>query len=117
MKKERGIAMGGMLLWSIVLVLVAVLGMKVVPNYLEYYKILNGAKATAAKAAPESTVADIRKTFDKYAEVDHLDFKGTDLDISKDGGKVVIDFAYERRVPLFWNVTLLIDFKGSTAGR
>lgn len=104
-------------MWSIGIVLVAVLGMKVVPTYLEYYKILKDSKATAAKATPDSTVADIRKSFDKFAEVDHLDFKGSDLEISKDGGKVVIDFAYERRIPLFWNVTLLIEYKGSTAGQ
>ena len=32
------------------------------------------------------------------------------------GGRIVIEFAYEKRIPLFWNVSLLIDYKGSTAG-
>jgi len=35
---------------------------------------------------------------------------------TKDGGKIVIEFGYEKRIPLFWNVSLLIDYKGSTAG-
>jgi hypothetical protein len=38
------------------------------------------------------------------------------LDVTKDGGKIIIEFAYEKRIHLFWNVTLLIDYKGSTAG-
>lgn len=116
MKNQRGVALSGLLFWSVVLVLVAVLGMKVAPTYIEYTKILKDAKATVAKVGPDSTVADVRSTFDKFADIDMLDFKASQLDISKDGGKIVIEFAYEKRIPLFWNVSLLIDYKGSTAG-
>jgi hypothetical protein len=115
MKKQRGVALSGLLFWGIVLVLVSVLGMKVAPTYLEYYKILKDAKATVAKAGPDSTVADIRKSFDKFADIDMLDFPSSQLDISKDGGRIVIEFAYEKRIHLFWNVSLVIDYKGSTA--
>lgn len=41
---------------------------------------------------------------------------GIFLEVTKDGGKIVIEFGYEKRIPLFWNVSLLIDYKGSTAG-
>lgn len=116
MKKQAGVALSGLLFWSIILVLVAVLGMKVAPTFIEYQKILKDAKATVNQVGPESTVADVRRTFDKFAEIDMLDFKSSDLDVSKDGGKIVIEFAYEKRIPLFWNVSLLIDYKGSTAG-
>lgn len=116
MKFQRGVALSGLLFWSIVLILVAVLGMKVAPTYLEYYKILKDAKASVAKAGPDSTVADIRRSFDKFAEIDMLDFPSSQLDVSKDGGRIVVEFAYEKRIPLFWNVSLLIDYKGSTAG-
>jgi hypothetical protein len=116
MKNQRGVALSGLLFWSIVLILVAVLGMKVTPTFIEYQKILKDIKATAAKAGPDSTVADVRKSFDKFADVDALDFKSSQLDISKDGGRIVIEFAYEKRIPLFWNVSLVIDYKGSTAG-
>ena len=34
-----------------------------------------------------------------------------------ENGKVVIEFAYEKRIPLFLNVSLLIDYQGSTAGQ
>lgn len=116
MKNQRGVALSGLMFWSIVLILVAVLGMKVTPTFIEYQKILKDIKATAAKAGPDSTVADIRKSFDKFAEVDTLDFKASQLDITKENGKVVISFEYEKRIPLFMNVSLLIDYKGSTAG-
>ena len=49
MKKQRGVALSGLLFWSVILVLVAVLGMKVLPTYIEYTKILKDAKATISK--------------------------------------------------------------------
>ena len=55
MNKQRGVALSGLLFWGIVLVLVSVLGMKVVPTYIEYYKILKDAKATAEKVASKQT--------------------------------------------------------------
>ncbi len=115
-KHQRGVALSGLIFWGIVIALVAVLGMKVAPTAIEYYKIVKDTKAVAAQAGPESTVADIRKSFDKFAEVDHLtDFNSSQLEISKDGGKVVIEFAYEKRIPLFANISLLIDYQGSSA--
>jgi len=116
MKNQRGVALSGLLFWSVVLVLVAVLGMKVLPTYIEYTKILKDAKGAVSKAGPDSTVTDVRRSFDRFAEIDMLDFPSSQLDVSKDGGRIVIEFAYEKRIPLFWNVSLLIDYKGSTAG-
>lgn len=115
MKYQRGVALSGLIFWGIIFVLVAVLGMKVAPTVIEYTKILKDAKATVAKSGPETTVAEVRNTFDRFAEIDMLEFSGKDLDISKDSGKIVIEFAYEKRIPLFWNVSLLIDYKGTTA--
>lgn len=115
MKYQRGVALSGLIFWGIVLVLVAVLGMKVTPTTIEYYKILKDSKAVVAQVGADATVADVRKAFDKFAEIDMLEFYGNQLDVSKDGGKIVIEFAYEKRIHLFWNVSLLIDYKGSTA--
>lgn len=117
MKYQRGVALSGLIFWGIVISLAAVLGMKVTPTTIEYYKILKDCKAVVAKMSPDSTVADVRKAFDRFSEIDQFDFDSKQLDISKDGGKIVIEFAYEKRIPLFWNVSLLIDYKGSTAGQ
>lgn len=115
MKYQRGVALSGLIFWGIVISIVAVFGMKVLPTTIEYYKILKDIKVVSAQAAPDATVADIRNAFNKFADIDYLDFKGNQLDISKDKGKIVIEFAYEKRIPLFMNVSLLIDYKGSTA--
>ncbi len=117
MRKQSGITLSGVLVWGIIIALVAVLGMKVVPEYVSYYKILKATKAVAAEAK-DKTVSEIRTSFGKYLEVEHEStIKPSDLDISKEGNQVVIAFNYEKRIPLFANVSLLIDFSGSSAGR
>ena len=96
MKNQRGVALSGLIFWGIVITLAAVLGMKVAPTTIEYYKILKSAKGTVAKSGPESTVAEVRNTFDKFAEIDMLNFSAKELDISKENGKIVIDGSAER---------------------
>ena len=116
MKYQRGVALSGLIFWGVIFVLVAVLGMKVVPTVREYYTILKDAKASVNKVGPDATVADVRRAFDDYANIDYLEFKAEQLDISKNkGGKIVASFDYDKVIPLFANVSLVINYKGSTA--
>ena len=114
MKYQRGVALSGLIFWGVIIAMVAVLGMKVVPTTVEYYKILKDVKATVNKVGPDATVADVRRTFDNFANIDQLDFKPEQLNIQKDGGKIVASFDYDKRIPLFANVSLLINYKGSS---
>lgn len=113
-KYQRGFTLSGLIVWGAVIAVVAMMGMKVVPSVIEYYKILKDCKAVAAQVSQGATVADVKRSFAKFAEVDHIDFSADQLDISKEGGQVVISFDYEKRIPLFANVALLINYKGST---
>ena len=117
MKKQLGVAISGLMIWGVVIAIVAMLGIKVAPEVIDYYKIKKGVTATAANANGK-TVAEIRAMYGKYAEVDHTQtLSPADLDISKEGGEVVIGFSYEKRIPLFANVSLLIEFEGSSSGQ
>ena len=117
MKYQRGLSLSGLIVWGIVIALVAILGMRVVPDVIDYYKIKKIVASTAANSSGK-TVPEIRNIFGKYADVDHIEtITAADLDISKEGNAVVIAFAYETRIPLFLNVSLLIDFQGSSSGR
>lgn len=117
MKYQRGVSLTGLLFWGAIFAVVAMLGIKVAPTAIEYYKILKDVKATAANVQQGATVPEIRAAFAKYAEVDHIkDFTPADLDISKENGQVVISFAYEKKIPLFHPVSLVIEYAGSSAG-
>ena len=117
MRSQRGVALSGLLFWGFVIALVAVLGIKVAPEYLTYFKILKATKSIAVSSSGK-TVPEIRDSFGKYMEVEHVStITPADLDISKEGNDIVIAFGYEKRIPLFYNISLLIDFQGTSSGR
>ena len=115
MKKQRGVTISGLLFWAVPLVLGAILFARLVPEYLDYYKIVKSVK-TVASSSSAQTVSEIKADYEKFASVDGIkSISSADLDISKEGNQVVIAFAYERRVHLFANVSLLLEFEGSSA--
>jgi hypothetical protein len=100
----------------VILGLLALVGMKLAPDLIEYSSILKTVKAVAADPSAKSSVSEIRKSYERRAVVENISaIKAADLDIGKEGNEVVISFSYERRIPLFGPVSLLIDFQGSSA--
>ncbi|MFM9970879.1 MAG: DUF4845 domain-containing protein [Burkholderiales bacterium] len=119
MKYQKGLSMMVLIIIMSVLVLCAGFGMKVGPAYLEYMQIKKAiAGVVESGEVRAGSVADVRKAFDRRAQVDAISvISSQDLDISKDGGNLVISFSYPQKVPLVGNVSLLFDFAGSTAKR
>lgn len=115
MNKQRGLALSSLIFWCIGIALVALMGLKVAPSVMEYQSIRQIVKKVANEAGAQSTVPEIRKAFQKYSEVNEINsIKAADLEVTKDGGEVVVAFAYEKRIPLFANVSLVIDYRGSS---
>ena len=117
MKHQRGLSLNGMMIGSAVLAVFALLGMKAVPPWIEYANVLKAVKATAGDASlKEASVAAVRTAYGKRAEIDNVQsVRPDDLDVTKEGGELVISFAYTSKVPLFKNTSLVFDFEGSSA--
>ena len=114
---QRGVSMGGLLVICAGIILVALLGLKVAPAYLEYGSVKKAVTGIVQGGEAKGTVPDIRRAFDKRAQVDDISvISGQDLEISKEGGDVVISFAYPKKIALFGNISLYIDFAGSSSG-
>ncbi|MBK6403186.1 MAG: DUF4845 domain-containing protein [Rhodocyclaceae bacterium] len=114
---QRGMTLTGLIFAGLLIVLVAVVGMKVAPHVIDYGKIMAGIKAIAGDASMRSaSVAEIRRAFDRRANIDQIDdvIRGTDIDVTKEGNELVLSFAYSRQIPLFGPVSLLIDFEGTS---
>ncbi len=109
---ESGVSLSGLILVLIVLGALALVLIRVVPAYVEYRAIQGGivkAKSTGG------TVREMQESFDKNADINNVTaISGRDLVISHDGGDTEISFEYEKRIPLAGNVSLLIDFAGTT---
>jgi hypothetical protein len=98
----------------IVIVLVAIGGLKIAPAYIEYFKIKK-AIVGIAQANSKATVTEVREAFVRRAAIDDIDVIGAkDLEITKEGNDVVISFSYPKRISLFGNVSVVFDFAASS---
>jgi len=109
---QRGITLIGLLFWAIVVAFIALIVIRVLPTVNEYSTILRAVQQIA-KAAP-ATVAEARAAFEKQKEIEYSisSISGKDLQVTKENDKVVIRFAYDKEVPIFEPVFLLIKYSG-----
>lgn len=111
---QRGISFLGLLFLGVIIAFLAIVGAKVVPTVTEFMAIQKAAKKAAADG---DTVPAVRAAFDRTASVDYISsVTGKDLDITKDGDKIVVNFAYDKEISLFGPAYLLIKYRGSSAG-
>jgi hypothetical protein len=116
-KNQSGLSLVGVLLVGAVLAAVILLGLKLIPVVSEYFGIKRAINAVVSSADPQvATVPQLRMAFTKRAIVDDISsISASDLDITKENGQIVISVDYSRKVPLFSNVNLMIDFSVSTS--
>ena len=115
LKKQRGVSLSGLIMGAFLLIILAVLGMKLVPAVLEYETIVKAVNGIASEG--HTSVADIRKAFDRYSAIDDITaITPADLDISKDGNQYVIAFSYRKEVPLSKTMGIYFNFAGSSSG-
>jgi type II secretory pathway pseudopilin PulG len=113
MGNQRGITLIGMIVACIVVVIVAIGGLKIAPAYIEYFKVKKAIVAIAQTRG--ATVAEVRQGFDRRAAIDDIDvIMGRDLEVTKEGNDLVVSFAYTKRIPLFANINVVIDFAASS---
>ena len=112
--KQTGVSLSGLIIVFVILIFVALLGFKIGPAFAEFYSAKNIIKNIAQEKRGGS-VAEIRKAWDQKTMIDEIKtISASDLEGTKDGGDVVISFAYKKEVPLFANVGLYIDFAASS---
>jgi len=110
--QQRGVSLIGLLFVGIILAFGGVIGAQVAPTLLEYQTITQAVNKVAAQGG---SVAEIRANFDKAQNVE--DFKaigGKDLEISKNGDKVVVNFAYQKEIHLGGPAYLLLKYAGAS---
>ena len=116
-RSQQGLTLMGLIFTLFVAILVLLVAMKLVPAYMEYATAKNAIQAIA-RDRQNATPQEIRRSFESRTAVDDITaIKATDLDITKEGGEVVIAFAYRKEVPLFSNVGMYFDFAANSKGQ
>jgi hypothetical protein len=113
--KQLGISLGGLMAGSAVLIVLAMIGLKLTPSYIEFFAIKKAVNAIAEESRGGGTVLQIRKSFDQRATIDDINsVKGSDLEVTKDGNSVVVSVGYRKEIPLVANMGIYIDFRAAS---
>lgn len=111
--KQKGFSLMGFLVVGILLALAGIIGAQILPTFIEYRNVIKSVNRAAAEEA--ASIAEIRANFDKNAAVDDItSIKSKDLDITKENGKVVINFAYQREIHLTGPMWLTMKYAGKS---
>ena len=107
--KQRGISFIGLLFVGAVLACAFVLGAQVLPTLIEFQTITKAA----TKAAAGNTVPEVKAIFDKARQIDDIrSISGKDLEVTKEGDKTVVAFAYTREIHMVGPAYLLLKYNG-----
>lgn len=116
MHKQRGVSLLGFMFAAVLVIVIAMLAMKLVPAYIEYFSVKKILSSMGQDSEIKSmSNADIRNSFSKRANVGYVTVvKPENIDIDRTGGKLVISTEYEYRTPLVANISLVVDFKATS---
>lgn len=110
-QQQRGLTFFGLLIVGILLAFAGVTLAQVVPTYIEYLAVQKAAQ----KASSGTTVQEVRTIFDKAAQIDDItSISGKDLEVGKEGNRVVVSFDYSREIHLAGPAYLLMKYTGSS---
>ena len=106
---QSGFSLLGMLFVVGVLASAGVLAAQAFPTVLEYQAVLKAVQ----KASAGNTVGEVKQIFDKAAQIDDINsISGKDLEVTKEGDKVVVKFAYNKEIHMFGPAFLLLKYIG-----
>jgi Tfp pilus assembly major pilin PilA len=115
--RQRGMTLFGLMFWAIVIGAVAYVVLRVFPTVNEYLTINRTIEKVAATSPV--TVAEVRAAFDRQKDIEYSisSIGGKDLEVTKENDRLVIAFAYDKEIPLYGAVYLLIKYEGRTKSK
>ncbi|RVU44224.1 DUF4845 domain-containing protein [Rubrivivax rivuli] len=110
--RQRGLTLFGLLFWALAIGFGAYLVIRVFPTVNEYLTIKSTVEKIAAQQPP--TVAEVRAAFDRQKEVEYsiTSISGKDLEVTKENDRVVVGFAYDKLIPIYGSVYILVKYEG-----
>lgn len=108
-KQQRGLTFIGLLVVGGLLAFTGVVVAQLVPTYIEFMAV----EKAAQKASAGTTVSEVRSIFDKAAQIDDIrSIAGKDLEVGKEGDRVVVSFAYSREVHIAGPAYIVMKYEG-----
>jgi hypothetical protein len=119
MRRQRGVTMIGWIFLLVPVAIVVYAGIRVVPEYLAYYKVVEALKETATQLKSDETLdaKTISNSLQRRFDTGYVDAVAPkDIVLARnDDGIWTMTADYEETVPLFGNLALLMGFNKTVA--
>lgn len=115
--KQQGITFIGLVLVIAAVIFLAVIAIKVVPAYIEYFGVKKAIQYVANQSEFDTmSKKEIASAFDKSASTGYITvIKGADLSIEKNETGNVVTADYQVTLPIVANASVLLDFHATSA--
>ncbi|HQR50865.1 MAG TPA: DUF4845 domain-containing protein [Methylophilaceae bacterium] len=116
MRKQKGFTFWGLVFIVVLVVSAAIVAMKVIPRYTEYFTIKRALVQIGKGNPAEMEDRDIRAAFERALDVNDIDIvTKNDIEIIRNAnGQTELVVEYPAKVPLVANVSLWLDFRASS---
>jgi Domain of unknown function (DUF4845) len=107
--KQSGISFIGVLFVVGVFAFAGIIAAQVLPTLIEFQAITKAA----SKAKAGNSVAEVRAIFERASAIDDIkSISGKDLEVTKEGDKTVVAFAYDKEIHIAGPAYLLLKYTG-----
>jgi hypothetical protein len=116
MRRQRGVTMIGWICLLVPVALCLYAGLRVTPEYLNYYKVVQAMKETASQFKNDETLsaATVHRSLEGRFDTGYVDHPAAkDILVTKGGDGWTMTADYEATAPLFGNLHLLMAFKNT----
>jgi hypothetical protein len=112
MYRQTGVTLSGFLMWAVLLIVIALLGFRIGPPYVESFTIKKQLQAIGSDPALRSgSRREIEDAFMKRSMIEDMSsITPKDLVITKEGDGVVISAEYTVCRPVVSNLRACMDF-------
>ena len=114
--KQRGLSFSGFIFGAFLLIMVSIIGLKLIPAYMEDATIKNLFVTIANDPEMQSaSVGNIKMSFSKRASIENVHaITYDDISIEKIDDRLMLSASYAVKVPLVANISLYLEFNPSS---
>ncbi len=111
-RTQHGLSMIGFLFVAVVVVVVAMIGFRVTPAYIEYFAVQRAMQETLSQMQNISSAQEFRRAIDGRLNVNYVEaVKASDFEFKKQGNVITATASWERKLHVAGNAFILLEFE------
>ncbi|MCC6194724.1 MAG: DUF4845 domain-containing protein [Burkholderiales bacterium] len=112
-RAQAGLSLIAFLFVAAVVLVCALLVFRTFPAYMEYYTVQKGLEASLREVS-EPTPVNVQRAMARKLSADYVDsITVRDIEVAKVGNQITASVSWQKKLPLVYNVSLLLDFDAS----